>query len=144
MHQFGLLPAAAAVVLVAYLVPVGLWVNGVLSSQGDGGQQDEEEDQVGEGGSIYDLVAQLTEPWWRKADRHQPLCLWNLSCCYDGCQVTVIILVLGAKYEKGAGFRQRNSLLLQLQVGHRSGPRADGNFRLHLLIIPYDLGETSN
>lgn len=55
MHQFGLLPAAAGahaeegLILLANLIPVGLWVNGVLSSQRDGGQQDEEEDQVGEG-----------------------------------------------------------------------------------------------
>lgn len=39
MHQFGLLPAATVahagedLILVGYLVPVGLWVNGVLSSQ---------------------------------------------------------------------------------------------------------------
>lgn len=56
----------------------------------------------------------------------------------------LLILVLRAKYEKGAGFRQRNSFLLQLQVGHGSGPRADGNFRLHLLIIPYNLAEASS
>lgn len=31
-------------ILGGYLVSVGLWVNGVLSSQRDGGQQDEEED----------------------------------------------------------------------------------------------------
>lgn len=56
----------------------------------------------------------------------------------------LFILVLRSKYEKGAGFRQRNSFLLQLQVGHWSGPRADGNFRLHLLIIPYSVEETSS
>lgn len=31
-------------ILDGYLIPVGLWVNGVLSSQRNGGQQDEEED----------------------------------------------------------------------------------------------------
>lgn len=35
MPQFGLLPAATEedLIVVAYLVPVGLWVDGVLSSQ---------------------------------------------------------------------------------------------------------------
>lgn len=56
----------------------------------------------------------------------------------------LFILVLRAKYEKGAGFRQGNGFLLQLQVGHWSGPRADGNVRLHLLVISYNLEETSN
>lgn len=56
----------------------------------------------------------------------------------------LFILILRAKNEKGAGFRQRNSFLLQLQVGHWSGPRADGNFRLYLLIISYSLGEISS
>lgn len=56
----------------------------------------------------------------------------------------LFILVLRAKNKKGAGFRQWNSFLLQLQVGHWSGPRADGNFRLYLLIISYSSGEMSS
>ncbi len=51
------------------------------------------------------------------------------------------LLVLGAKNEKGAGFRQWNGFFLQLQVGHWSGPRADGDFRLFLFIITYHVEE---
>lgn len=52
--------------------------------------------------------------------------------------VCLILLVLRAKNEKGAGFRQWDSFFLQLQVRHWSGPRADGNFWLYLLVITYD------
>lgn len=45
-----------------YLVPVRLGVNGVLSRQRDGGQQNKEQDQVGERRGIYDLVAEFSEP----------------------------------------------------------------------------------
>lgn len=78
--------------------------------------------------------------------RRISLCARNPSCRRGDCQVglSLVLLVLRAKYEEGAGFRQGNSFLLQLQVGHGSGPRADGNFGLHLLIIPYNLEETSN
>lgn len=49
-------------VAACYLVPVGLGVDGVLSRQRDGGQQNKEQDQVGERRGIDNLVAQLSEP----------------------------------------------------------------------------------
>lgn len=45
-----------------YLVPVRLGVDGVLGRQRDRGQQNEEQDQVGERRGINDLVAQFSEP----------------------------------------------------------------------------------
>lgn len=48
--------------LICYQVSRGLGVNGVLSCQGDGGEEDEQQDQVGEGRGVDDLVAQLPEP----------------------------------------------------------------------------------
>lgn len=52
--------------------------------------------------------------------------------------VCLILLVLRAKDEERAGFRQWDSFFLQLQVSHWSGPRADGNIGLYLLIITYN------
>lgn len=46
-----------------YLVPIRLGIDGVLSRQRDGGQQNEEQDEVGERRGIDDLVAQFSEPW---------------------------------------------------------------------------------
>lgn len=81
-----------------------------------------------------------------KEDKYQPLWLKSLFHCSVMIHRLgfLFILVLRAKNEKGAGFRQRNSFLLQLQVSHWSGPRTDGNFRLYLLIISYSLGEMSS
>lgn len=46
MHQLSSFVSSVDkdLILGGYLVSVGLWVNRVLSSQRDGGQQDEEED----------------------------------------------------------------------------------------------------
>lgn len=45
-----------------YLVPEGHWVDGVLCSQWDTAKQDEEEDDVGEGCSIDNAMAEFAEP----------------------------------------------------------------------------------
>lgn len=47
---------------MCHLVPKGHWINRVLSGQRDATEEDEEEDDVGEGGGVDDLVAQLAEP----------------------------------------------------------------------------------
>lgn len=41
-------------------------VDGVFSSQGDTAEEDEEEDDVGEGGVVDDPVAKLPEPFIRE------------------------------------------------------------------------------
>lgn len=41
-------------------------VDGVFSSQGDTAEEDEEEDDVGEGGVVDDPVANLPEPFDRE------------------------------------------------------------------------------
>lgn len=49
-----------------YLVSERTWVDGVFSSQGDTAEEDEEEDDVGEGGVVDDPVAKLPEPFNRE------------------------------------------------------------------------------
>lgn len=44
-----------------YLISWGLGVNGILRRQRDGRQEDEQQNQICEGGGVDDLVAQLTE-----------------------------------------------------------------------------------
>lgn len=48
----------------AYMVPEGGVLDGVLSSQRDAAEQNEEEDQVGEDGVIDDAVALEAESVW--------------------------------------------------------------------------------
>lgn len=47
-------------------------------------------------------------------------------------------LVLRSKYEEGAGLRQGNRLLFELQVGHGPRPRGIWDLRLLLLIITWE------
>lgn len=56
--------------LACHLISKGHGVDGVLSCQRDTAEEDEEEDDVGEGGGVDDSVAQLTEP----AEWEQDLC----------------------------------------------------------------------
>lgn len=56
----------------AYVVPEGGVLDGVLGSQGDAAEQDEEEDQVGEDGVVDDAMALEAEPageWERPSHR---------------------------------------------------------------------------
>lgn len=78
-------------------------------------------------------------------DMQRDTAIESLVCYYRRVEDTVhlrsvfhFLLVLRAKNEKGAGFRQGNSFFLQLQISHRPGTRADGNFRFYLLIITYE------
>lgn len=50
----------------AYMVPEGGVLDGVLSSQGDAAEQDEEEDEVGEDRVIDNAVALQAEPAWER------------------------------------------------------------------------------
>lgn len=47
---------------ISYLVPEGHGVDGVLSSQWDAAEQNEEEDDVGEGRGVDDAMTELADP----------------------------------------------------------------------------------
>lgn len=49
----------------AYMVPEGRVLDGVLSSQRDAAEQNEEEDEVGEDRVIDNAVALQAEPVWK-------------------------------------------------------------------------------
>lgn len=51
------------------LVSEGFWVNGVFGRQRDAAEEDEEKDDVGEGGGVDNPVAQFAEPVLKRDQR---------------------------------------------------------------------------
>lgn len=61
-------------VSLSHLIPKGLGIDGVLSSQRHTAEEDEEQDEIGELGVVDDPEAELTKPSsGNKKDNHQQM-----------------------------------------------------------------------